>query len=69
MNNNIKLSEYTFQKTTTLFNDEVVMVLRNKDKKHIVSIGAEHRQIMSDNYYNPDDNEHILTYLKNYNYI
>jgi len=65
----LSLADYTFQKTTTLFGEEVVMVLRNKDKKHIVSIGAEHRQNMSGDYYNPNDNEHILAYLEKYNYI
>lgn len=64
-----KISDYSFQKTSTLFEEEVIMVLRNKDKKHIVSIGAEHRQAMSNDYYNPDDKEHILAYLEKYNYI
>lgn len=63
------LTNYTFQKTTDLFGEEVIMVLRNKDKKHIVSIGAEHRKAMNDNYFNPDNNEHILAYLEEYNYL
>lgn len=65
----LSLAEYTFQKTSDLFGNEVVMVLRNKDKKHIVSIGSEHRQAMTDDYYNPDDNEHVLAYLEEYNYL
>ena len=63
------MADYTFQKTTNLFGDEVVMVLRNKDKKHIVSIGLEHRIAMRDDYYDPDNNEHILSYLEEYNYL
>lgn len=66
---NARLNDYTFQMTTDLFGNDVVMVLRNKDKKHIVSIGEEHQKAMTENYYNPNDNEHILVYLEEYNYI
>jgi hypothetical protein len=65
----LSLADYTFQKTTDLFGNDVIMVLRNKDKKHIVSIGKEHCKAMSNDNYNPDDNEHILTYLEKYNYL
>lgn len=65
----LSLVNYTFQKTSDLFGNEVIMVLRNKDKEHIISIGKEHRQAMYENHYDPDNNKDILTYLEKHNYI
>jgi len=64
-----KIAQFTFQKVTTLFNEEVVMVLRNKDKKHIASIDASHRHEMVTEGFNPDDNQSILDYLSQWNYL
>jgi hypothetical protein len=66
---NKKMKKYTFQTTRNLFNEEVVMVLRNSDKQHIVSIDAEHRDLMTFNGFNPNDNEEILNYLKEFKYL
>lgn len=64
-----KISDYTFQRTTNLFNEEVVMVLRNKDKKHIVSLTEKHRKEMIEYGLNPDDNKQVLVFLNDYNYL
>lgn len=65
----MNVKDYTFQMTRTLFDEDVIMVLRNKDKKHIVSIGEDHKQAMLNSDYDPENNEEILTYLKKTNYI
>jgi DNA polymerase III delta subunit len=70
MHSKRKISDYTFQKTTNLFNEEVVMVLENnKHKKHIVSLGKNHREEMIKSNLNPDDNNDILVFLENNNYL
>jgi len=64
-----KLANFTFQKVDTLFNESVIMVLRNKDKKHIASIGDSHRYEMITEGFNPDDNQSILDYLAQWHYL
>lgn len=63
-----KVDDYTFINTTNLFGEDVVMVLRNRDKKHIVSIGENHVKDMMDKGYCPYDSFSIITYLKHYGY-
>lgn len=64
-----KLSDYTFQETKTLFDEKVLMILRNHDKKHIVSLNETHRQEMIKNNYNPDNYEDVLSFLVTNNYF
>lgn len=70
MDSKRKISEFTFQKTTNLFNEEVMMVLENnKQKKHIVSLGKNHREEMVKSNLNPDEKNDILVFLENNNYL
>jgi hypothetical protein len=64
-----RVSDYTFENTVDLFDEKVVMVLRNKDKKHIVSLSKQHRIEMIYLHLNPDDKEHVLVYLEKNKYL
>lgn len=59
-----KLKDHTFQEGQNLFKESVVMIFRNSDKQHIVSIGKEHVQEMIDLGYNPAEKDDVLLYLQ-----
>lgn len=61
-------SKFTFKKDRNLFDQEVLMVFSNLNKKLIVSIGEEHIKQMIDNGYDPDDEQAIVKYIKDYGY-
>jgi hypothetical protein len=65
----VKARGYSFKKTTNLFNETVIMVLRNKDKKHLASLGDEHVKEMLNNGLNPDNGKDIINYLVKFNYV
>lgn len=60
---------YTFKKTKTLFDEDAIMILRNRDKQHIVSLTEVHIKHMQKNNYDPNNDEHIMQYLKDYKYL
>lgn len=64
-----KVGDFTFKETTNLFNEKVLMVLRNKDKRYIASLGLEHFEEMICEGYNCEDNEHILQFLEDRKYL
>lgn len=63
------VKDYTFTKTNNLWGSPVIMVLRNKDKKNILSLGNEHFDHMADEGLNHENYEHILIYLQEHNYL
>lgn len=59
-----KVKDYTFEEGKNLFGENVVMVFRNKDKQHIISIGMEHIHEMINLGYNNNEKKEILEYLQ-----
>jgi hypothetical protein len=56
----LKPKNFTFEVSETLFGEAVLMVLRNKDKKHIISLTKEHLELIGDT-----DTQKILNYIQN----
>lgn len=65
----LNTKELTFTNETNLFGATVTMVLRNKDKKHIISLGQEHVDQMTYEGLNHENKNHILIYLQTHNYL
>lgn len=59
-----KVKDYTFQEGKNLFKEDVIMIFRNSDKQHIISIGKEHVKEMIDLGYNYVEKQEILEYLQ-----
>jgi hypothetical protein len=60
----LKVNDFTFTKDINIFGDPVLMVLRNKDKKHIISIGHEHIPMMEYQGYDPNDHQQVLNFIE-----
>lgn len=65
----LSIADYSFTKTNNLWGSPVIMVLRNRDKKHILSLGNEHFDHMAEVGLNHENKEDILKYLHTHNYI
>jgi hypothetical protein len=63
------VKDFTFTNQVNLFGSPVTMVLRNKDKKHILSLGNEHFDHMATEGLNYENKDHILIYLQEHNYL
>jgi hypothetical protein len=59
-------NDFTFTKEQNLFNQPVLAVYRNKDKKHIISIGKEHLPLMNMYGYNPEDHQQVLDFISRF---
>ena len=61
---NPKIKDYTFTKGKNLFNEDVIIINRNSDKKHIISIGIEHVSDMTEKGYDQNNKLEVLKYLQ-----
>lgn len=63
----LNLNDFTFHNEQNLFGQPVLAVYRNRDKKHIISIGKEHLPLMDMQGVNPDDHQQVLDFIaRNY---
>lgn len=64
-----KLKDFKFTNEVTLFGENVLSVYRNKDKKHIVSLGKDHFDEMKRKGYDSENQNDVLDFLINEKYI